>query len=80
MKRTGLAAAKFEAARIAIRNHYGVSRPITDAEVLAEIENLKRKGPANWDDVNDRPLAARLQGMGFVLEETQAVIEKRCAT
>lgn len=73
MKRTGLTAARFEAARRVIRAHYGITRPVTDFEVESEIASLKRKGPANWDDVHDYPLASRLQGMGFVLDDSQII-------
>ena len=33
-----------------VRNHYRLSRQVTDEEVMGEIENLARKGRENWDD------------------------------
>jgi hypothetical protein len=37
-------------ARIAVRNHYGLTRPVTDAEVIEEVANLRRRGLWSLDD------------------------------
>lgn len=42
-----------------IRTHYGLTRPVTFAEVEAEISNLRRLGPGNLDD-SQHLLAAKL--------------------
>ena len=39
-----------EAKRV-IRKHYGLARPVTDKELMAEVAMLKRRGP---DDLDDR--------------------------
>lgn len=43
-----------------IRNHYGLKRPVTPVEVLAEINSLLRKHKAGTMDDSDEMLAARL--------------------
>lgn len=51
--------AKRTAAQI-IRKHYGLKRPVTAAEVAAEIKNLKRRRDQSlgWDDMQHRLAAA----------------------
>ncbi len=43
-----------------IRTFYGLNRPVTDAEVAAEVDMLKRRGPYDCDD-RQLALAAMLQ-------------------
>lgn len=44
-----------------IRNHYGLNRQVTPAEVLAEIRSLERKHKAMSLDDSDELLAAKLK-------------------
>lgn len=55
-----LTAAQMKAAKSKVRAHYGLSRLPTDAEVSAEIANLRRRGRGNLDTKQGH-LAASLQ-------------------
>jgi hypothetical protein len=49
-----------------IREHYGLNRPVTDAEVRAEIANLERRAERGMlDDVISGPLYYQLLVAGY---------------
>jgi len=52
--------AQLKIARVKVRQHYRLKRPVTDVEVLAEIAMLRRRGITNLDDSQHR-LASSLQ-------------------
>ena len=51
-----------------IRQHYALNRPVTNAEVRAEIRNLRRRAIAGTLDNNQGYLAARLDISATVAE------------
>jgi hypothetical protein len=51
-----------DTARTIVRAHYGLKRAVTDAEVNAEIANLRRRGLHRLDD-QQHALAAALNLM-----------------
>src|SRR5688500_16601652 len=45
-----MSARQVRAAALRVREHYGLTRPVTDTEVRAEVANLLRRGRGNLDD------------------------------
>lgn len=58
-----------KAARVKIRKHYQLDRKVTDAEVIAEVKNLRRKH-GDYDDFSGM-LAAALQTGAHPIEIRQ---------
>lgn len=61
--------AQMQAARVKIRKHYQLDRKVTDAEVIAEVKNLRRKH-GDYDDFSGM-LAAALQTGAHPIEIRQ---------